>query len=223
MTITASSLLEQAATQLQDDDHVRWPLPELLVYLNAGLRETLWVQPVAFRQWRIIELDEGPRQVVDDAYQVLALTGNIASGDYDDGITRGKAVRQTSLERLNFYAPDWHSESAEASVREYMLDTVDRQSFWVYPPNDGSGKVEAKLIATPQTLDEPSDPDTLSSYDSLDIEMEGVYAPALVYYILSRAWAKDTDFAGNLELSTRYYNLFKSVLATGADPGEQED
>ena len=219
MTVSVKHLLEQTATQLQDQNHERWPLSELLDYLNAGMREIIWLQPLAFRQWRILSLQQGPRQVFTDAFQILDLTGNIQSGDYNTGVVRGRALRRVSLDRLDLFSPNWLDSQAAVQAKEYALDTVDRQSFWVFPPNDGTGMIEARIIAKPQFLDEPANPDDPASYDTMEANIEAEYAPALVYYMLSRAWAKDADFAGNMEISTRYYGLFKSMLASGSTAG----
>ena len=217
MSVSVSRLLTQTATQLQDQDHNRWPLPELLDYLNSGMREIIWIQPIAFRQWRILDLSEGPRQYFSDLYQILQITSNIISGDLQTGVVRGRAPRQVLIGRLDLFTPGWMNSDLSSEVVEYALDSVDRQAFWVFPPNDGTGKVESKVIAKPEFLDTPATPDDLSSYTSMEANIESEFSPALVYYMLSRAWAKDSDFAGNMDISTRYYGLFKSVL--GATSG----
>ena len=55
------------------------------------------------------------------------------------------------------------------------------------------------------------DPEVLASYD-IDLPVDAVYAPALTYYVLHRAWAKDADFAANQQNSNQYYDLFKQAV-----------
>ena len=223
MTVSVSHLLEQSSTQLQDQDNQRWPLSELFGYMNAGVREIFWLQPIEFRQWRILSLQEGPRQVFSDVYRILDLTTNIKSGDYSTGVVRGRSLRRVSLDRLDFFTPEWVASTVSTQVKEFALDTIDRQAFWVFPPNDGTGMIESMTIVKPVALVEPTNPEFLSSYDPLEIDIGSEFSPALVYYILSRAWAKDSDFAGNMEISTRYYGLFKSVLASNSSAADSGD
>ena len=218
MKVETGTILQSAATALQDEcEPRRWPLPELLGYLNDGLREMVRIAPLAFLEYRVHELREGTQQYVPDCYQVLTVSTNVSGGSYDEAgepdgpIQRGRALRQVNLDRLSAFDLYWHGKEEQAEAKEYLIPGSDRRMFWVFPPNDGTGKVELQLIAYPKTVDAPAEPDNIDSY-TMAAGVESVYAPALDYYIQSRAWAKDADFAANHELATRYYELFKEVL-----------
>lgn len=204
-----ATVLLNAATHLQDENgHIRWPLAELMRYLNDGLLELLRLQPQGFAQTQLAQLAAGTRQSVQGVYAVLNVRFNV---DPATDAPR-RAVRQVSLKHLDNFNPEWHTDTATAEVNNYARDPYDLQRFWVHPPNDGTGKVEVEVAIAPETVKiaDGADDTLLASYQ-IDLPVRDIFAPALTYYVLHRAWAKDADFASNQQNSNKYYELFLSA------------
>lgn len=205
----ASTVLFNAARALTDErDHRRWPLAELLDYLNDGVLELLEKRPDAFAQTQTHACAVGTRQDMTGVHAILRVMRN----------TSGGAVRAVSLAHLDNFNPDWHSDTATAVVKNYAVDGAIKSRFWVHPPNDGTGslQVDVAVFPTAIAIAGGADPLLLASYD-VDIPTEGQFAPALTYYVLHRAWAKDADFAANQAMSNRYYDLFLAAIGVSKE------
>lgn len=207
----ASAILLNAARALTDErDHRRWPLPELFAYLKDGLWELLEKRPDIFSESRSHNLQAGTRQSVPNVHAVLRVKMNV---DRTNPTVRGRAIRQVTLAHLDNFDPYWHGNAAKSEVINYVLDGIDKAAFWVSPPNDGTGAVELDVALEPESmvLASGANPNALASYD-VDIPIESQFAPALTYYVLHRAWAKDADYAANQQNSNRYYELFLTAI-----------
>ncbi|MCA9327886.1 hypothetical protein KDA14_05140 [Candidatus Saccharibacteria bacterium] len=84
MSKTVLSLLESAATTLQDVSYRRWSLAELFSYLNDGLAELAKHRVDAVSEEAFIPLVEGPSQQVDvvgsrPVYEVLDVLCNVVA------------------------------------------------------------------------------------------------------------------------------------------------
>jgi hypothetical protein len=191
-TIVAQSLIDRAATILQDTTNTRWPSNELLDWLNDGQREVVMYKPDAYPRVDTVELVEGTRQAIPSGgLQLLDVTRN------SDGI----AVRLIERRVLDEQLPEWHQSPQSGEVRHYLYDERDPKTFWVYPPNDGTGSVEVLYSAAPEDV---AVEDT--------ILIDDTYANALVDYILYRAYMKDADYAANDQRAANQYNRFLSSL-----------
>lgn len=215
MATKVSTILLNAATALTDErDHRRWPLPELMRYLSDGLLETLELRPQAFSESQTHNLTSGSRQAVEDVYSVLDVPMNV---DPSDPTVPKRTVRRVTKAHLDSFDRDWHSATPATLVNNAVLDSYQKHRFWVHPPSDGTGAVEVEVAVAPETITiaDGDDPDMLDSYD-IELPIDAVYAPALTYYVLHRAWAKDADFAANQQNSNQYYELFKQAVGAEA-------
>jgi hypothetical protein len=211
MATKVSTILLNAATALTDErNHRRWPLSELMRYLNDGLLELLEARPQAFSETRSHNLTAGSRQTVSGVYAVLDVPMNV---DPLDTTVPKRTIRRVTKRHLDNFDRDWHSATPATLVNNVVLDEFQKHRFWVHPPSDGTGAVEIEVAVSPDTIAVASgdDPEVLASYD-IDLPVDAVYAPALTYYVLHRAWAKDADFAANQQNSNQYYELFKQAV-----------
>jgi hypothetical protein len=191
-TATAQRLIERASTILQDPDNTRWPENELLNWLNDGQREVALFKPDAYPKVDTVALDEGTRQSIPDGgSQLLDVLRNQGGG----------VVTLVSRSVMDEHRPDWHQVDSSAEVKHFMFDERNPKTFWVYPPNDGTGSVEVLYSAAPEDV---AVEDT--------ILIDDTYANALVDYILYRAYMKDADYAANDQRAANQYNRFLSSL-----------
>lgn len=215
-----ATVLTNAATALQDHNgHIRWPLPELMRYLNDGLLELqgvlLVMKPDEFTQTLSQPLAAGTLQTVADVHSIRRIWMNVNQADPS---VRGRVVGEITASELDRINPYWHNGAQQAEVLHYILDPDDFPRFWCFPPSDGTGAVLMDVIKPPGQVTEAllGDEDLIASYE-LDLPVRDIFIPALTYYVLHRAWAKDADFAANQQTSNNYYNLFKEAIRTRPD------
>ena len=215
MAILAKNVLENASIVLQDEDNVRWTLPELRRWFNDALREISAIKPTAFSASIIISLVVGTRQTIPAAYPtLLKITRNLKTTAESPRVG-ARAIRTVDMRIMDVSFIDWHDTSINAVSKYVSNVTFDPKEvgvFWVYPPNDGTGIVEATVSSIPTGIPVPaSDPNLISSYD-VTIGAPDIYANAIVDYILYRAFSKDSQYAGSVQKAAAYYQQFANIL-----------
>lgn len=200
-TYQVDTLLNNAVVLLQDPTHVRWPLLELLQWLNDGQREIAATKPNAFIRNTPLQLIGGTKQTLPpDAVSLIDIVRNIAVA----GNTPGNAIRLVSREILDTQIPNWHSAAlANTEVKHYVYSILDPKTFYVYPPQPAAGPslVDAIYVESP--------PDAaLGSTITLD----SIYAPALLNYVMFRAYSKDAEYAANAEQAKAYLSMWTAQL-----------
>lgn len=197
-TITVSSLLTKVAVILQDPTNIRWPQSELVDWLNDGQREVAFYKPNAFVKNTSKQLVSGTKQTLPaDAVSLVDVVRNLGT----DGSTPGNAVRLVSREILDAQLVGWHSSTAAAAVKHFVYTPLDPKTFYVYPPNTGTGYVEIVYVAAP----------TDAAVNG-NITLDDIYVTALLNYILYRAYSKDAEYANNSQLAAAYYASFQGLL-----------
>ena len=206
-TITVSSVLARCAVLLQDPTNIRWPQAELLDWLNDGQREIALYKPNAFVKNLSVQLTAGTKQSLPaDGVSLVDVVRNMGA----NGTAPGNAVRAVAREILDSQTPDWHAAAQVASVKHFVYSVLDPKNFYVYPPSNGTGRVEIIYVAAPADA-------TLAGTITLD----DIFVTALVNYILYRAYSKDAEFAANAAAAQAYYQAFQGLLAgkAGAEAG----
>lgn len=220
MTVLASNILLNASRTLLDDDaNVRWPLIELFDYLKDALRVLGGLRPAAIRSIQIADLDAGPLQAIDGVYEIISATRNVTSVA---PTVYGRSPRLVELNVLDAVSRDWMIGAQSAVVENIAFDQIDKNRFWVYPPNNGSGKLELQVAVNPETLTYTGGGTTLANFN-IALPIDDAYSAALTHYVLHRAWAKDADFAGNMERANNEFKLFTDLVKmnTVESPGDK--
>ena len=206
-TITAGTIVGQAATQLTDIANVRWTQAELLQWLNAGLRQIVTMQPNATSKLSVVTLVAGTRQLIPtDGWMLLRVHRNMGT----NGTTPGRAIRVISREILDAFNPYWHTDTSTLEVKNFIYDIEDQAAFYVYPPNIGGQQIELNYSQQPTDL-------TLTQV----IPIFDVFASALLDYIMYRACSKDAEYAPGLALAQAYLTTFTAAIAV-KDKSEKE-
>jgi hypothetical protein len=212
MTITAKQVMILAGRLLQDEDAVRWTLPELAEWINEGVKAVLLAKPSANSVTDVIPLVPGTYQVIDDQYLLLLrIVRNIAI----DGPPRvgGRVIRVTTRDALDAQAPYWHDPRQtpyKKEVRQFIFDEESPRSFYVYPGNDGTGKIEAVMSKLPAKILASGDANALASYDA-DIGLQDIYLSPILDFTLFRAMSKDSD-GGNPMGAAAHYQAFATAV-----------
>lgn len=192
-TVQALAVINRASILLQDSTNVRWPLAELLDWLNDGQRDVALYKPNSCVRNIDVVLKAGTKQSIpDDGNSLIDVPRN----------TNGHAVRITSREVLDAQVPDWHvSSRASPRVQHYCYTSHDPKNFYVYPPSPGGNSIEMIYSASPTNA-------TLVSVISID----DIYASALVDYLMYRAYSKDIEYAINVSSAASHRAAFMEAM-----------
>lgn len=191
MPILAKDQVNKALTILNDDG-TAWTKSELLGWLNDGQRVVVTVRPDAGSVHKTFQLVAGTLQSIPaTTLRVLKLLRNMGAA----GLTPGSVIYETAASILDAHVPDWHTGvtvPAAADVDRWVYDGDDPTHFWVYPPQPaaGMGYIEGLFSAPPVDC-------TINGVDGSATDSAlGIpdnYGPALIDYVLFRAYSKETD------------------------------
>lgn len=206
MTIAASVIVTRLRNMLIDTGAnsapQRWSDAELLSYISDGQRAIITAIPRASAKRAVVNLVTGTRQAIPaDGYSFMTAYRNMGAG----GATPGNAVMVFRATIMDTQLPTWHSDAAKASAAICMYDLSDKEAFYVYPPNDGTGTLEINYSQTAVELAALSD--TLTVKD--------IYLTPLFDYGMFRAHQKDSDYAAGMTVAKSYFDVFMAFLQAG--------
>jgi len=195
MATTVRSILNRAASLLNDEEHVRWEEAELLEWLNDGQRV----------------IARGP---ATDVYvlrdDVTAVAGTVQSlpanairlVDVVKNVSDGSAIHQADYALVDMLRSTWRA--ATAGVAEnFFYDENNPLEFEVYPPQVGGEAIEVVYNAQPGDA-------TITG----EIAISDMYADSLIDYVAYRGFSKDTeDSAADLGRATAFFRAF--LFGTG--------
>lgn len=201
-TLTAQSILDKASIQLIDIPAVRWTRPELLEWLNDAQRTIVMLAPSSSNFTTTVSLAAGTRQSIpSDGWLFLDAYRNMSAGG-----APGRAVRLVSKKLLDSFNPDWHSDTGVAVAKNYLFDPQDQTTFWVYPPNDGTGHLQINYSRLPVACATEGDA----------IYLNDILQTAILDYILYRACSKDAEYAPGIQLASGYWTAFTTAIGAKA-------
>lgn len=215
MAVTAREVLNAARITLHDEQSERWPLHELLRWVNDGMREIALLKPSAYSTTIVRALSEGTRQTVPDAYvSFLDARRNLRSSS-DTAREGGPAVTVTDRDSLDAVNPNWHDPDYKPFhklVRHVVFDPETPREFYVYPGNDGTGYIEIAVAREPTEADRPASNDNVITSYAFALDIQGIYKNALIDYVLYRAYSKDSDYAGSIQRAMAHYQAFANGI-----------
>ena len=198
-TITAQTIINQAAVQLLDPSNIRWTRAELLDWVNAGQKQIVILSPNATNKTAVYKLAIGTRQSIpSDGWTLLDVIRNMGT----DGLKPGRTIRLVSEELLDNFDLYWHASSPSATVQNVVFNQQDQTVFYVYPPNNGKGYIQVNYSPVPPTL--VAETETLGLND--------IFMPVILDYVLYRACSKDAEYAPGLQLAAGYLQTFMASM-----------
>ena len=220
MALPASTIVDQAACDLNDIGHAYWPESELLEYLNDGQRAAVLLRPEVNPAVADLPLINGVLQnfsSLDGAYILLDVNCiKIQSGaDYVPSAVV-TPVRRKDLDNID---PQWRNvvgttpPDENATGYNYIYDLRNRKTFYLYHADSAIYKgLRAEIVYS-------KIPATLTATNS-NLAIDDIYAPALLAYVMHRARAKDLPIEGQgAQLSMLFYQKFVSLI-TGEQPND---
>lgn len=212
----ATEILTKAAVLLLDEDNVRWPLPELVGWIDEAVKNIVLVKPSASSMTVTLNLEVGTKQVLPDDQRIVMLL-NITRNVGGTGPTVGRVIKPTSINQLDAADPYWHNPARwpfKAEVRQFVFDEALPREFYVFPGNDGTGQIEAAVSKLPPTIVEQvadgADENELATWD-IDTGLADEYTAPVLDYVLYRAFDKE-DPASSPGRAVTHYQAFATAL-----------
>jgi len=195
MATAVRSILNRAASLLNDEEHVRWEESELLEWLNDGQRVVA----------------RGP---ATDAYvlrsNIITVAGTVQSLPSDGirlvdvvkNVVDGSAIYVSDYATVDMLRSSWRA-SAVGNATNYFYDQNNPKEFELFPPQVGDELVEIVYNAQPG-----------DAVVTGNIIIDDMYADSLIDYIAYRGFSKDTeDASAELARATAFYRAF--LIGTG--------
>jgi hypothetical protein len=206
MAIAAQSVIRRVIDTLQDTTSVRWPVNELVRYLNDGQREVILNRPDAMVTTTTVTCVAGTKQALPaNGAKLIDISRNMAAG------STKRAVRMINREILDSQVPNWHNLTGNIETMHFMYDPRDPRVFFVYPPALVTTQLEVVYAAYPTDITEPADGAAYTAVTG-NIVLPDIYGNLLQDYILYRAYSKDSEYAGNAQRSQNHYTAFLNAL-----------
>jgi hypothetical protein len=205
MSIAAQALIRRVVETLQDTTSIRWPVAELVRYLNDGQREIIVHRPDAMVTNASLTLTAGTKQSLpSNGAKLIDVVRNSAGSK--------RAIRMCAREILDAQSPGWHNLSGVTEIVHFMFDPRDPKVFYVYPPAQSAGaSVDLVYSALPTDIAEPAAGTDYSAVSGA-ISVPDIYSNALQDYVLYRAYTKDSQYAGNEARAQARYAAFANAL-----------
>lgn len=209
----ASDIMRDAAVLLLDEEFARWPLSELAEWIDRGVETIITAKPSAKSKTHVMTLVTGTKQSLPDdqgIVQLLDVVRNIGAGD-----APGRMVRQTARSELDSNEPNWHNPAKvpyRAEVRQFVFDEILPKTYWVYPGNDGTGKLETIVSFLPDGVVSlhTGDVADIATWN-ITVSLDDQYRPALLDYVMWRALSKE-DVAATFQKATAFFQSFQTAL-----------
>ena len=206
-TLTGANLITRVQDTLQDTTSVRWSEAELLRYLNDAQREVVNLRPDASALTANVQLSTGTLQTIPTSgLRLLKITRNMSGTS--GSATGGRAIRIVDFDILNTQEPNWNDPTVTGDaahgtiVKHYAFDQDDPRKYYVYPGVSGNAYVEIVYSKTPDDF----------SSASATLDIDDIFANAVVDFVLFKAYLKDSEYAGNAVRSNQHYALFNNSL-----------
>lgn len=203
MAISAQSIIRRVVETLQDPTSIRWPVPELVRYLNDGQREIKLHRPDTVRKTGDIPLVAGSRQTLPaDADKLIEIWNNKTSK---------RAVQMVDRRILDDQSPGWHALNGVTEILHYTYDPRVPTEFFVYPPAATGAVLVGAYSVNPTDVTEPADGSLYTAVTG-NVAVIDSLANALQQYILARCFMKDSEYAGNAARAQAHYQMFADAM-----------
>lgn len=202
MALTANDILtDRVRVLLRDIDTggVQWKDAELIAWLNDACSEIARVRPESASKTVDNPLDAGCKQSIPaGGTMLLEVVCNMSGG------TEGRVVRRVERSTLDNEDVNWMNASPQSEAYRHIASLTDPRSFYVYPPNDGTGELRLVFSAAPDVLTDLAD----------SFPLPDIYAPAAVNYVCSRAFRKLTESSEAQVRANDYLTMFNNQIGS---------
>lgn len=195
---TALDIMSRAAIIIHDESFKRWTRSEMLNWASEA-QVTVARNPGVYNRTVTMPLAEGTMQALPkDGWGLITVRCNM------DGDKPVSVVKVTTRDLLDSFCPLWRRKPKQPLVENYVYDTREPTEFAVFPPNDGTGAVELVYMAIPAKFESESD----------ELVVDDSYIPALVNYVVYRAYCKESEYSPGISNATAFFEAYQQELLT---------
>lgn len=204
-TILVSDIILKAGRVLSDETGIAWKNAEMLDWYNEAILDLVVKKPETLAIVETFECAAGTQQTVPaNRLAIVAMGRNMGPALSPKN---GNIPVTLSKEIMDRLCPTWQGDSAKAVISAVMPSKTPRL-FYVSPPQPAinPGRLEVTFSVKP----------TFVTADTAATELEDLFMPAIVEYMLYRATSKDTENPQARQYSTSHLQAYMSMLGAGA-------
>ena len=198
-TITAGQIITSCQELAQDEGGDVWTNDEGLGWVNDAQRAIAIVRVDSSVLRSAILLVPGIKQEIVGR-RLIDIHYNMGV----DGLTIGAPIRLVDRTIKDDSDPLWTTETASTEILEYMYAANSPRNFEVSPPVHATTAVYAEVT---QAVN-PTDCATISS----TIDLEDIYAPAMIEWVMYRFFGRDSEETPNHQRAIGYFSSFFNLL-----------
>jgi hypothetical protein len=203
-TVLAQNIVNRVSRELKDPNNVRWPVEQMLDWLNDAQREICILKPDAYVVTASMVCAVGTQQTLPVGGRFLIdVIRNMGSGS-----APGSAIRVVERETLDQLKPSWQSGNSGNAVQNYVYDRRAPNVFYVYP---GVGATVHVLIQYAGTPPDATIESVNSAVVSTPIAIDDIYVTGINDYLQMRAYGKDTDARDEARSSAAYMRFLNRL------------
>lgn len=205
MTIKASAIMASAQQLVRDIKGVVYTQDQALDWINDGHGDIVHFRRDAGAYTRSAIMVAGAKQAL--AAGEIQLIGDLRMMG-TDGTTEGAAVIITERSALDAINPEWSVAANRATVvSEYMYNPNNPTIYYVNPPSDGTGYLEATVARTPAPLTDIED----------NINIGDQWKMALVYFVLWNWMGRDDERSPNYTRAQAFKSSYFQSLGASVE------
>lgn len=212
---TVGDLVVRVARQLgdySDTDEVSrfttWSKETLIDYYNEAALLTVANRPDAFADTVEITLKPGSLQTIPEGYRAFAkIELNVnTDGTEASPVVPGDEYFTKIMAKKACLADACTTSASDYAVKSFTKSNLSDTEFAVSPPVPAgmSPRVKAVLIKNPAKVC-PGDFDKC-------VQFNAIYSPAIVEWMLYRAWSGDAEILGGANQAALHRNTFYQIL-----------
>ena len=114
---------------------------------------------------------------------------------------------------MDYALPGWPAYTPATLVNFIVKDENNPQVFYVYPPNDGNGKVKLLVSQPPPAI----------TTDTTELPFDDSYKPACIDYVIYRCLIEETTIPNAQSKAQVFFNKFMQDLGLKGNVGKSVD
>lgn len=201
---TVAELIASVKTSLMEvsTDGTHWKNSELLGYLNESYKAIMSLKPDANTINESFTAVDGTKQALPDAgIRLVDVVRNLSP------VSRSVSV--VLRKQLDMADPDWHDSrvTETTGIEQYIYDELNPKNFYLYPGAIVGTTIEIiySKIPTAHAISVQVIPTGVISIDDSHV-------PAILNYILYKAFDKDAGDSVNAARADTYFARFGQLL-----------
>lgn len=191
--MTPQSVITEARALIKDDDATSYRFTDdaLVLCVNRALKRVATLRPDLFTTIGTITLVSGIVQTVPNYGRIVEVFG----------VTGGNAITESKRETMDGLTPTWRA-AATSTPNTWMRHSRNPSKFFVSPPSNGSGTLDAEYTIAPPTV---------ALTDA--IALSEMYHPVVVDMTVAEAEWSDDENVLNQRAEASYKRAKDALMA----------